>query len=209
MIKQLSGCCYEWVGGDFNVKFLDDFSHEKRHDFQKIPRFYKPLSDRKPTDKVKRFTQAEILPVRDIIEPIICKYGRFDLCGSFRRGKDTVKDLDYVINTSRQEFIRLRSELTMAGVNFQRGAMEIMNGSINGIACDFFRADSDSYTSILIWRTGSKDHNIYCAAVAMRKGLRVVRNGIKLKDGTIFHPKTEDEFYHHLGVKPMLPNERG
>ena len=203
MINQLSGTCYEWVGGGFDVNFLDDSAPAAARSAT-VFRF--PVASA-PLYTGDRYSRNQIIPLQKIVAPILAKYGRFDLCGSYRRGKPTVKDLDYVIETTRENFGLLRAELTQAGVEFHRGANEIMNGYLRGIAVDFFRADPESYTSILIWRTGSANHNIYCATVARRRGMRILRAGIE-KNGAVIHPKTEAEFYSILGVPFMRPDQR-
>lgn len=203
MIKQLSSTCYEWKGGGFDVRFIgDEPIAESRQHCPRLPVVAAPQRSE------KRLPREDLLPHRNIIEPIMGKYGRFDLCGSYRRGKDTVKDMDYVIECPQDSFLVLRSELAKAGVEFHRGATEIMNGTLNGVACDFFRADPESYTSILIWRTGSARHNIICAVIARKRGMRILRKGIVCRDGILRHPMAEPEFYKILGMRYLAPNER-
>ena len=203
MITQLSGTCYEYTPGSFNVRFLDD------------PATAPPISihpsrpaSPAPEPSAIRYTREQIQPLRDILEPILARVGRFDLCGSYRRGKPTVKDLDYIIETTHEGFAHLRDTLTAAGVTFHRGAGEIMFGVLHGVGVEFYRADPSSYTSVLIWRTGSMEHNVYCARVARRKGLRIRRVGIEMRNGAMVHPGTEQDFYRILGVEFIAPEDR-
>ena len=209
MINQLSGTCYEWNGGGFDVNFLDGSTTAKKNytPLMPVPDFhsFRPPDAHKQSEK--RIPREQIQPFKKFINEILAKYGRFDLCGSYRRERPTVKDLDYVVQCSREDFAYLRDELNHAGVRIFRGRNELMNGVFNGIHCDFFRADPDSYISILIWRTGSARHNIYCATIAKQQGMRIRRNGIEI-DGTVIHPKTELEFYEILGVPYIPPNKR-
>jgi len=220
MIYQHSATHYEWDGGNLDFNFID-YANDKKLKIIKPAHIktsikiesevnYKPKkinTIQKITDRIHR---DKIIPIVNILNPILGKYGRFDLCGSYRRGKETIKDMDYVIQTPQEKFRNLREELQNIGIQFVRGANEIMNGIYipNGIGIDFFRADPDSYITLLIWRTGSKNHNIYCAKVALRQGMKIKRSGIQLKNGEIFHPKTEQEFYDCLGMKFIPPNQR-
>lgn len=210
MINQLSGSCYEWVGGSFDVNFIDySTTAEKVYNpLRAVPSAHSFRSPDYPEVSTSRFPRGQLAPMKKVIDSILAGYGRYDLCGSYRRGKPTVKDLDYVVECSREDFALLRDELNNTGVKIHRGANEIMNGSLDGIPCDFFRADPESYTSILIWRTGSAKHNIYCARVARRRGMKVKRAGIQKRNGEMLHPATEHEFYKILGVPYMRPNER-
>lgn len=203
MIRQLSSVCYEWTGGDFNVQFLDDPAIPWPKNVIPLKRDTAPA----PASTGVRYTREELQPYLDVVEPILARYGRFDLCGSYRRGKPTVKDLDYVVECSQSDFLTLRQDLTAAGVVFHRGACEIMNGHIGPVPIDVFRADPHSYTMLLIWRTGSMEHNVYCARVARKRGMRVRRTGIETKDGMVY-PATEAEFYEALGIPFLAPCDR-
>jgi len=207
MIVQLSSTCYEYTPGDTDVFFLpDNEGNPKPVSFVNFPR---PTAPPQPSEK--RYTRLEILPLQKMIAPVLAKYcgtGKFELCGSYRRQKPTVKDLDYVVQCSHETFLKIRLELTEWGIEFHRGAGEIMNGTINGIAVDFFRADPESYTSIIIWRTGSMNHNILCASIARKKGMKVLRTGIRLQDGSQVHPYSEQEFYDILGMNYIPPEKR-
>jgi DNA polymerase/3'-5' exonuclease PolX len=208
MINQLSSTCYEWNGGNFDVTFLEEGVPPKERfipsEFQSIP---KPAIA--PQSTMQRFTREQIRPIQVMVAPILAKWStRFELCGSYRRGKNTVKDMDYVVECSKETFLNIRTKLSEAGIDFHRGATEIMNGRVGDIGIDFFRADPASYITILIWRTGSARHNIYCASIAKKKGMKILRTGLRMRDGTVFNPRTEKEFYMALGIRFRLPCER-
>lgn len=202
MIKQLSGQCYEWDGGSLDFDFIRDSTASfYQEQSPKIINFPAPASSG------IRYSRDQIETLKNIIDPILAKYGRFELCGSYRRGKATIKDMDYIIETSQKNFRLLRNKLAEIGIEFHRGANEIMNGVFNGTPVDFFRTDPNSYISILIWRTGSARHNIYCATIARYKKMKVKRIGIE-KHGNIVYPKTEHEFYEILGIPYIPPHGR-
>ena len=200
MIIQTVGQCYQWDGQEgFEIKRLD-YTADRNRKKRRVAYFptVAPTGD--------RFTREQIRPLQIIIAPILAKHcTKFELCGSYRRGKETVRDMDYVCLATPERFRQIRSGLQNFGVVFHRGADNIMSGTLQGVPVDFFRAGAESYTSILIWRTGSRNHNIHCAIAARKQGMKIKRAGIETPSG-IIHPTTEHHFYEILGI-PYIPPE--
>jgi len=155
-----------------------------------------------------RYPRAIIDERRLLIEPIMKHYGKFELCGSYRRGLETSKDMDYIIQTDPMNFAALRHDLNTAGIEITMGKDGAMRGSVNGVGVDIFRCDEHNYISLLIWRTGSKNHNIFCAIKAQKQGMKVTKDGIVQPDETIFYPGTEEAFYAKLGLDFIKPEDR-
>ena len=63
-------------------------------------------------------------------------------------------------------------------------------------------------SSPFIVRTGSAEHNMWLAAYAISKGMRIRYSEGLIKEGTVIAGETEKEVFEALGLPYPLPNER-
>lgn len=130
--------------------------------------------------------------------------------GSLRRKRDTIGDVDIAVSTKDpdaviehfiaypyQERVLERGDVT-AGL--------LVSG---GKHIDLMTMEPDRFGSLLQHFTGSKNHNIHLREYALKKGLSLSEYGIKdLKSGKSETFKTEEEFYHSLGLAWIPPEMR-
>lgn len=142
---------------------------------------------------------------------------QMELAGSIRRGKETIKDLDFVIATDQPEEVGEQivqlpvvKEVTNQGSTKVSVWVEV-EGII--ISVDFRLVTSAQFASALHHFTGSKEHNVRIRQRAKQLGYKVSEYGI-------FHEETEQmitfadekEFYNHLQlpfISPELREDRG
>jgi len=140
-----------------------------------------------------------------IIAPIIKKlkrYGRIEVCGSFRRNKETIGDIDLLGNSSKMidKFVGLGTPISYGSIN----------GFIakDGVDIDLKIVPDESWgTGLMMW-TGSKEENIRLRFLAKNKGLRLNEYGLWKNEKNIAKNKSEEEIYKLLGVKYKKPEER-
>lgn len=140
------------------------------------------------------------------------KVAQVEIAGSYRRGRDTVGDLDVLVcaPSGAELFASLRRyadlrELSASGTTKASGVLR------NGLQVDFRVVPPESFGAALHYFTGNKDHNIHTRRLAQERGWKLSEYG--LFDGNRrLAGDTEEGVYRALGlafVPPELREERG
>lgn len=157
------------------------------------------------------------IPINDVYPVVIpimnalrsCPYvQRAEFAGSFRRGKETVKDVDIIVCSKN------RAETTKL---FQMYGEELVTGSdkvriiarIDARVCvqvDLLYCEMESFGSSLAYFTGSKEHNVVLRSLASSKGMKINEHGFWSKSGERLGGEYEEELYSLLNI-PFHPPE--
>lgn len=135
-----------------------------------------------------------------------CRPERIKAVGSIRRKKDLVNDIDLVMVPSDpwKLYVELKSmgEMKADGDKAKRLI-------VNGAQVDVYFATEETWATVLLIRTGSKESNIRLATRAKKMGLQLKANGEGLidQDGRRLAGNTEQSIFEALGI-PYLPPER-
>lgn len=139
---------------------------------------------------------------------------RAEALGSIRRQSPTVGDIDIGLVTHNigsvkndMKSMKMVKRMIIAGEQVLRLILA------TGEQVDIKIATADEWGSFLQHFTGSKEHNIKLREYALTKQLSLSEHGIKETDlatGKITLKKFVDEkdFYHHLGLDWIPPQER-
>lgn len=130
---------------------------------------------------------------------------RVEAAGSFRRGKDTVGDLDLpaVASDAAAVMDRLAAYPGVESV-LARGDTK-MSVRYRGTQIDLRIVPAESFGAALQYFTGSKEHNIVLRHRAKQRGLKINEYGV-FRDEQYIAGRTEDEVYAALGL-PWIPPE--
>jgi DNA polymerase (family 10) len=96
---------------------------------------------------------------------------RAEVCGSYRRGKETVHDLDFLVATKKPEEV-IESFVTLPLVRsvIAKGGTKASVCASNGVQCDLRAVASKEFPFALNYFTGSKEHNVAMRQRALDRG---------------------------------------
>jgi DNA polymerase (family 10) len=135
-----------------------------------------------------------------------------EIAGSFRRGRETVGDLDILVTSDdpARAFDVFSSLPEVREVRLRGGTKETVILT-NGLQVDLRVVEPASFGAALQYFTGSKEHNVIVRTLAKDQGLRVNEYGV-LRGEERVAGRTEEEVYAALGlawIPPELREARG
>jgi DNA polymerase (family 10) len=151
---------------------------------------------------------------QDILEALRAHndVSRAEVCGSFRRGKEMVHDLDFLVSTKHPE--RVIGDFVMLPevekVIVQGGTKASVYAS-NGVQCDLRAVSSAEFPFALNYFTGSKEHNVVIRQRALDQGLSLNEYGFTSVAEGVSVPSEvyeERDIYRTLGLDYIEPELR-
>jgi DNA polymerase (family 10) len=138
---------------------------------------------------------------------------RAEIAGSYRRGRDTVGDLDLLVSSARGGRGTIRAlgryedlrELTAAGTTKASGVLR------NGLQFDVRVVPPRSFGTALHYFTGSRDHNIHIRRRAQERGYKLNEYGL-FRGKARVAGASEDDLFAALGllwIPPELREDHG
>ncbi|GEL76813.1 DNA polymerase/3'-5' exonuclease PolX [Tenuibacillus multivorans] len=151
---------------------------------------------------IKEEIEAHLRPISDILD--------FSVAGSLRRLNETVKDIDFIVATTKPEVVADQLvQLSMVKEVVSKGMTKvtvIVEGEWD-ISVDFRLIDPEHFVTTLHHFTGSKDHNVEMRRLAKDKGLKISEYGIEHSETGENHTfQSEEQFFNFLDL-PYLPPE--
>jgi DNA polymerase (family 10) len=158
-----------------------------------------------------------------IVEELRPVCDRIEIVGSLRRGKNLVHDIDIVL-LPKQTFVNppfinepdfealLHRLVERASLTPVRGKdkMKCFIATKTEIPVDIYVATEEKWATLLLIRTGSKEHNIRLAQRANELGmkLRASGDGIVGVDAQLIRVKTEEDIFCLLQLRYLEPGDR-
>ena len=136
-----------------------------------------------------------------------CKAVReMEIAGSFRRGKETIGDLDIlaVANDAAEVMDCLATYPSLATV-LARGDTKMSVRLRSGLQVDLRTVPAESFGAALQYFTGSKAHNVVLRGKAKGLGLKINEYGVFRGEAQIAG-RTEEDVYAAVGL-PWIPPE--
>lgn len=137
---------------------------------------------------------------------------RMECAGSFRRRKETVGDLDFVVDATNnlkaiEHFLKFDEIQEVVSHGETRSTVRLHSG----IQVDLRAVKAASYGAALLYFTGSQAHNIAIRKLAIQKKLKINEYGV-FKGTKAIAGKTEKDVYQQIGleyIEPELREDRG
>lgn len=132
---------------------------------------------------------------------------RIEVAGSVRRQKPVVNDIDIVLIPSDpwnlEPAIEALGPVVLGGGKLKRVIY-------NGVQLDFYFATPETWATLLLIRTGSKENNIRLATLAKKRGWHLAASGDGLFNETAkrIAGDSEESIYEALGIPYQEPWER-
>jgi DNA polymerase (family 10) len=134
--------------------------------------------------------------------------GYVEVCGSIRRRKEIVRDVDLLV--AGKDWAALSSRfISMPEVEevIAEGETKTSCRLHSGIEADLRVVPEESYACALLHFTGSKEHNVKLRGFAKKKGFKLNEYGL-FGNGPAGPFRTEEEVYRFLGLSYMAPEIR-
>ena len=201
-IKDLSGL--EKAASEGRLRNIQGFSQNKEETILKKIQIFKKGRG--------RHLIGEVYPIVKQIETRLSNVKgvkRAVAAGSFRRMKETVGDIDYVVVSDNPEkvmdyFVEMPEVDEVLG----KGPSKTFVHLNNGMDADLFVVPEESFGSSLQYFTGSKEHGIATRKIALAKGLHLNEWGIFDNDKKRVAGVTEEEVYQALDLDWIPPEMR-
>jgi len=159
-----------------------------------------------------RFLLGYVSPLVSDIEKNISKLSsaqKIVTCGSIRRRKETVGDIDILAVAKNSHEIM---EYFVSMPNFEKViASGETKSSVRldiGIDADLRVVPEKSFGAAMQYFTGNKDHNVELRKIAIKKGWKLNEYGLFDKNNKFLAGRTEEEIYKKLGLDWMPPEMR-
>ncbi|MDW0252371.1 MAG: DNA polymerase/3'-5' exonuclease PolX, partial [Nitrososphaeraceae archaeon] len=201
-IKDLSDL--EKAASEGKLRNIPGFSQKKEETIlKKIQIFKKGTS---------RYLIGEVYPIIKQIESRLSNVKgvkRAVAAGSFRRMKETIGDIDYVVVSGSPEKV-MDYFVKMPEVDeiLSRGPSKSFVRLNNGMDADLLVVPQESFGSSLQYFTGSKEHGVAMRKIALAKGLHLNEWGIFDNNKKRVSGITEEEVYQALDLDWIPPEMR-
>ncbi|MDN5709549.1 MAG: DNA polymerase/3'-5' exonuclease PolX [Planococcus sp. (in: firmicutes)] len=137
----------------------------------------------------------------------ISEVAKFSVAGSFRRTKETSKDLDFIVATDEPAKVKEQlltglpvKETIASGDTKVSVAVEV----VEPIDVDFRLVAPKEFATALHHFTGSKDHNVRMRQLAKAKKEKISEYGVEQEDGSVLTFESEEAFFAHFDL-PFIP----
>ncbi|MGC1928620.1 MAG: DNA polymerase III [Candidatus Nitrosopolaris sp.] len=145
--------------------------------------------------------EARLLDIKEVKNAVAA--------GSFRRMKETVGDIDFVVaSDDAKKVMNYFASMPEVDEVVGKGSAKTFVRLNNRMDADLLVVPEQSFGSALQYFTGSKEHDVAMRKVALTKGLHLNEWGIFDNSHNRVAGSSEEEVYHALGLEWIPPEIR-
>ena len=201
-----------------SIKQLRDQQNEVLNDVQKKGlKYYEDILERIPRSEIVKYEKS----LKKHFDKVKNSTSRFEIVGSYRRGKQESGDIDIIVTGDDIVFINFIDELIRKKIMIEvlsRGSVKCLgisklkNKSARRI--DFMFTPKDQFAFAILYFTGSKEFNTVMRQRALDLGYSMNEHGFtKMVDGKKTtklnkHFPDEQSIFEFLGMIYKEPTER-
>jgi len=182
---------------------------------RKVARILEALAAAGATPSGVRAPIESVVPLaRAIVEAVRTgsPVEKIEIAGSYRRGRETVGDLDLLVTSNEPEkvFDRFSGLPEVKTIRMRGGTKETVILT-TGLQVDLRVVEPVAFGAALQYFTGSKDHNVRVRSLARDLDLKVNEYGVFRGEERVAGA-TEEEVYRALGlawIPPELREDKG
>lgn len=157
------------------------------------------------------FLYGEIYPLALSIKERLGSEARVEtveLCGSLRRKKEIVRDIDILVSGADWQAVAERFKaMPQIEEVILEGPTKTSCRLLSGIEADLRVVNVESFPSAFVYFTGSKEHNVKLRGIAKKKGLKLNEYGL-FEEERMLPCGDEETVYHRLGLSFVPPELR-
>jgi len=160
-----------------------------------------------------RFLYFHAISIVEMVKKNLESYDfvkKVEVAGSFRRGKETVGDLDILVVSSQPAkvmdvFIKMKDVIEVLAKGGTKSSIRLSNG----MQVDLRVVHEKEYGAALLYFIGSKDHNVELRKVALKRGWTLNEYGLTTLMGNKWIAgRTQEDIYRKLGLRFIEPELR-
>ncbi len=159
-------------------------------------------------------TRPEVEAINKAVEPILKKHAAHHLlCGSYRRGKTVIGDVDYVVTNCDLATISAEIQQSLKVLEVSRQGKSLLTVVIKWkkkeAQVEFLNVAENEWGSALLHTTGNGNFNQFMRGFAKAKGLKLNQHGLfRVKGNVKLASAFEWQVLEELGFAPIPPTER-
>jgi len=163
-----------------------------------------------------RFLLGSVGPIAEEIMSLLRTHpevSRVAVAGSFRRAKETIHDLDFLVATKEpalvcEDFTSIPHVANIIACGETKASVRLENG----LQCDLRAVSNAQFPFALQYFSGSKEHNVAIRSLALKQGLSLNEYGFTGEASAGIEVNEERDIYRVLGldfIEPELRENRG